>query len=139
MALLAPKALKPTTASTTFFTSSPSRYRMEGTSIALPAVGTIVARTAASGQRALVQAPPLGACTSAVSTSGRSSVTIRRTVSQFVASPVNLATSVSNLSAPKLGLKISINKDRDFERRFSDSILHIRNVKKGVNSAVCVY
>ena len=48
-------ALKPTTASTTFFTSSPSRYRMEGTSLALPAVGTLAGRAATSGQRVPVQ------------------------------------------------------------------------------------
>lgn len=35
-----------------------------------------------------------------------------------------------NLIAPELGLKISISKDRDFERRFSDGILNIRNLEK---------
>ena len=85
---------KPTTASTTFFTSSPSRYRMEGSSIALPAVGTLVARTASSGQRAPIQAPTLGTCTSSVSTSGRSTAAIRRSASQFVTSPKDLGSKV---------------------------------------------
>ena len=82
------------TASTTFFTSSPSRYRMEGSSIALPAVGTLVARTASSGQRAPIQAPTLGTCTSSVSTSGRSTAAIRRSASQFVTSPKDLGSKV---------------------------------------------
>ena len=81
------KGKQKTTASTTFFTSSPSRYRMEGTSVALPAVGSIAGRSAASGQRVPVQLPPLAPCSSTVSASGRRTTPIRRTASQFVAKP----------------------------------------------------
>ena len=78
------------TASTTFSTSFLSRYRMEGTSIALPAVGSVVARTATSGQRVPIQAPTLGTCSSAAPTSTQSTTSIRRTVFRFVASLVRL-------------------------------------------------
>ena len=86
-AISIPKALKPTTASTTFSTSFPSRYRMEGASLALPAVGAVVARTATSGRRVPVQVPVPRTCTSTAPTSAQRTTPIRRTVFQFVASP----------------------------------------------------
>ena len=60
---------------------------MEGASVALPAVGTVVARTDTSGQRVLIQAPTLGTWPSAAPTSTQRTITIRRPVFQFVASP----------------------------------------------------
>ena len=63
---------------------------MEGTSVALPAVGTIVARAASSGQRVPLQAPASGTCSSAAPTSAQRAATIRRTVLRFVASPAKL-------------------------------------------------
>ena len=59
---------------------------MEGTSLALLAVGAVAGWAATSGQGVPVQLPTLATCSSTVTTSGRRAATIRRTASQFVAS-----------------------------------------------------
>ena len=73
---------------------------MEGTSIALPAIGAVVGRAATSGQRVPIQLPALATWTSTVSTSGRRAASIRRTASQFVASPKDLG-STAKKTKPK--------------------------------------
>ena len=104
------KALKPTTASTTFFTGSPSRYRMEGSSSALPAIGAVAGRSAASGQGVPVQVSTLTAWPSTVSASGRRTATIRLTASQFVASPVKLAKTLPSFPVRCVASQVKHNK-----------------------------
>ena len=63
---------------------------MEGTSLALPAVGTLVARAASSGRRVPIQIPTPGTCASTAPTSTQRTTAIRRAVFRFVASPAKL-------------------------------------------------